>query len=222
MRSVIAGRRGLLIGIIAVGVLGLAGARRLSGQSPQPSRLVSFTSPDGAFHLAFPSGFVLYQGANHQDQSYIPVCRDTDIACIVYPTRKYKGTNFSAAALSIAEVNDVHTANACFSFESLQTVTKSDGSRTQDSLVSDKHPSVVINGVEFKTGTTGDAGMSHYLNTDIYRTFRGGKCYDMEINIASTSFGVYEPGTGREFTKRDAQRVHSDLMKILESIKFLK
>jgi hypothetical protein len=129
------------------------------------------------------------------------VCRDTDIACIVYPTEKYRGTNFNAAALSIAEVN-AHTANACFSFESLQTVTQPD--------------------VEFKTGTTGDEGMSHYLNTDIYRTFHGGQCYDMEINIASTSFGVYEPGTVREFTKRDAQHVHGDLVKVLESVQFLK
>ncbi len=142
--------------------------------------------------------------------------------CVVYPPARYKGTNFGAAALSVAEVKDAATEKACFTFEAMQTVVGPDGRSNQTQEISDKHPTETINETEFKTGVTGDAAMSHSLATDIYRTFHAGKCYELDINITQTSFGVYDPGTVRKFTQRDNRRVHDDLKKILSSFKFLK
>jgi hypothetical protein len=195
---------------------------RLQAQNPRAPQEKTVTSRNGVFRLTYPVGFVLHQGDPATEGSYIPVCRDPGLMCVVYPPGKYKGTNFSAAALSVAEVGDATTESACFTFEALQTGIGPDGHRNQTFEVSDKHPTEVINGVEFKTGAIGSAAMSHSLETDIYRTFRAGKCYELEINITQTSFGVYDPGTVRKFTQRDHQRVHDALKKVLGSFKFLK
>ncbi|HJX83624.1 MAG TPA: hypothetical protein VJ723_04700 [Candidatus Angelobacter sp.] len=209
-----------LAGALLLTAAGFSVLPRVQAQSPRASHLKTFTSPDGVFRLAYPNGFVLSQGG--QSKSYLPVCQENGLACVVYPPARYKGTNFGAAALSVNEVKDATTETACFTFEAQQTVVDSNGQRNQTQEVSDKHPTETINGTEFKTGVTGDAAMSHALATDIYRTFHAGKCYEMDINIMQTSLGVYDPGTVRKFTQRDNRRVRNDLKKVLSSFTFLK
>ncbi len=214
------GWTGLLAGALLLTAAGFSILPRVQAQSPRASQLKTFTSPDGVFRLAYPNGFVLSQGG--QSNSYLPVCRENGLACVVYPPARYKGTNFGAAALSVNEVKDAATETACFTFEAFKTEYDSRGDRNQTFVVSDKHPTETINGTEFKTGVTGDAAMSHSLATDIYRTFHAGKCYEVDINIMQTSFGVYDPGTVRKFTQRDNRRVHDDLRRILGSFQLLK
>lgn len=212
----------LLTGVFLVAATGLSVLPGVQAQNPQASRQKTFTSSDGVFRFTYPPQFVLSQNGQPDAGSYIPVCQENGLACVVYPPARYKGTNFGSAALSIAEVKDATAETACFTFEAMQTVMGSDGHQSQTPTVSDKHPVETINGTEFKTGVTGDAAMSHSLATDIYRTFHGGKCYEMDINIMQTSFGVYDPGTVRKFTQRDNKRVHDSLRKILGSFQFLK
>jgi len=211
-------RTGTLL-IAAAGLSVLPGVR---AQNAHVSQQKTFTSSDGVFRFSYAPHFVLSQNGQPDAGSYIPVCVENGLVCVVYPPARYKGTNFGSAALSISEVKDANTETACFTFEAMQTVTDADGHQSQTSQLSDKHPIETINGTEFKTGVTGDAAMSHSLATDIHRTFHAGKCYELDINIMQTSFGAYDPGTIRKFTQRDNKRVHDDLRKILGSFQFLK
>jgi hypothetical protein len=78
-----------------------------------------------------------------------------------------------------------------------------------------------INGVRFLHGISTDVGLSQYTNTDLYRAFQRGKCHELSITIASSSFGSLDPGTVREFTSKDDQRVRSELTTILNSFRFM-
>jgi hypothetical protein len=200
-------RPGLLIGALLVAAIGLSMLPRLQAQNPSTSQQKTFTSPDGVFRFTYPATFALYQGKDPREASYIPVCQDTGLVCVVYPPEKYKGTNFGAAAFAVTAVSDATTESACSTFET---------------TAAGRHPTEIINGVAFKTGVTADAAMSHSLETHIYRTFHAGKCYELDINITQTSFEVYDPGTIRKFTLRDKQRVQDALKKIVGSFSFLK
>jgi hypothetical protein len=64
--------------------------------------------------------------------------------------------------------------------------------------------------------------MSHYQSGDMYRAFHNKKCYELGIQEIDGSFGAYDPGTIKEFTKRDAEEVRARLEQALDSFVFLK
>ena len=52
-----------------------------------------------------------------------------------------------------------------------------------------------------------NAWTSHYQSGGMYRAFHDKKCYELGIQEIDASVGAYDPGTIKEFTKRDAEEV---------------
>ena len=88
-------------------------------------------------------------------------------------------------------------------------------------VIPGKLPSKVIDGVRFVHTLEEGAAMSHYMETNLYRGFKN-RCYELAIHVTFSNFGVYDPGTIKEFTKRDKERVTQDLERILDSFKILR
>ena len=79
-----------------------------------------------------------------------------------------------------------------------------------------------VNGVEFQTSHQTSAAMGHGMSQYSYRSFDRGACYELDIKIATSSLGGYSPGTVKEFTEEDEQRVQASLAKVLSTFEFLK
>ncbi|MFY9530717.1 MAG: hypothetical protein WAR24_17585, partial [Candidatus Acidiferrales bacterium] len=79
-----------------------------------------------------------------------------------------------------------------------------------------------INSISFKHFRISDAWTSGGQTGDIYRVFHDKKCYELGIQEANTSPGAYDPGTIKEFTKRDSDEVRARLKQALDSFIFIK
>jgi hypothetical protein len=80
-------------------------------------------------------------------------------------------------------------------------------------------PAGSINGVRFQHALVGGPAMSHDMVGDRYRGFTHGKCYELAVSVTFSNFGVYEPGTIKEFTRQDQQQVLAQLTRILDSFR---
>jgi len=78
-----------------------------------------------------------------------------------------------------------------------------------------------INHVSFKTFEIGDNWTSGGQSGPAYRTFHNGTCYELGIQT-NASHAVYDPGTVKEFTKKDLSEVEGRLRQALNSFVFLK
>lgn len=170
----------------------------------------TFRSPDGTSEFIYPSAYTLYTGS--ATAQVISVCQ-SGVACVVYPS-KYAGTNFEAASFEEREI-DATTKGAC-----LTSPMRAEG--IPEFRIATKDPRKIIHGIRFLHGISGDAGLGHYMGTDLYRAFHKRRCYELSINIASASFASFDPGTVKEFTHEDERRVHDELSTILDSFRFLK
>jgi hypothetical protein len=165
----------------------------------------TFISHSNSFRFRYQSSFILCAKSNRPEscETYIPICDETALACVAYPKARYAGTNFEGAAFSVTKQPDADTESKCL-----------------DSMKSplDKES---INGVEFERSDDSSAGMGHGLSGRTYKAFHNGQCYQLAIRIAFASSGGSTPGTIKEFTPEDEEKVRSTLKKILTSFKFL-
>jgi len=181
-------------------------------KSSQTPAQQTFKSPDDTFQFTYPSSYALYTGSETDRAG--PAC-ESSAACVVYPASKYAGTNFEAAAFQEREIDDAATASAC-----LTSPMKAPNGAEFD--IAAKDPKRIINGVSFLHGITSEGAMGHYMDTDLYRAFHKGRCYELAISIGTRSFENFDPGTVKEFTTTDRQRLRGELTAILDSFKFLK
>ena len=205
---------GLLTGFNSVGERLI---KELEGQISSKPR-ESFISPDGNFAFKFPNSLVRCERDSKQAdrwmpaescESYIPVCSDfsgsrgATIACVAYPPGGIKGTNFQAAALSVNETNAT-TPDGCLNVAeaNVRTLRKEE-----------------INGVTFTVIEAGGVAAGNLMDGEAYRSFHQNKCYELDIRIASSNIGNYDPGTVREFG-RDA--VYRNLKSVLNTFRFVK
>jgi|ERR1700733_12016807 len=183
------------------------------GKEPGSQRQ-TFVSPDGVFRFSYSRAYILNtkENANEVGVSYISVCSDGAV-CVVSRRSASEGTNFQAASFQEREIQDATTEVAYLKGppEDIPTyqLPKADQKR-------------VIGGVVFTHGRTGEAGLGNYMSSDFYRVFHKGKCYELSLSIASSSFANFDPGTIKEFTREDEKRVQSDLVAIMDSFQFLK
>jgi hypothetical protein len=149
----------------------------------------------------------------------LPVCPGVDVpatatgplrlqpvVCIAYPNTAYHGTNFNGAAFSVSVIPRLSRQTDCF----------------RDWIGSRKTHWGKVAGEKAKIGENGDAGMSHSLRSDVYQIFREGRCYVVEVRLAQTSAGVFDPGAIKIMTDVEEEEIHKQLLGILDSFHFLK
>jgi hypothetical protein len=189
----------------------------------------TFTSADGMFQFRYPSSLVpcaqQWQKGddlpswipNDSCDAMTPVCDDrgsqgsTTLVCIAYPKAEFQGyQEFNAAAFAVAEIKQAVTEKECLSGSTDWNIEAGGTGKTTN-----------INNVEFKVFAISEAGMSHYLNGRVYRTFHRNACYELSIRMATTNPGVFD-GPIKEFTQQDRDRVNSRLEQALVSFRFLK
>ncbi len=186
----------------------------------------TFTAPDSAFSLRYSSRFIPCQQKEQSTgdgyywvpaescAAYSPVCdgvvaeESTAIACFAYPRDRFTDTRaFEAATFSVETMNHIVTAKACLSGPA-------------DQIFSPRPPAK-LNGVLFSVFEFGEAGMNQSISGEVYRTFHGGKCYQLGISIAKADAQVFDP-PAREFTKGDWHEVNGQLERARDSFRFLK
>ena len=178
-----------------------------------------FSSPDSTFRFAYSEALVSCTKDSKQASgwapadscgAYAPVCSNFDsdfsgtVACIAYPAREMKDTNFEGAAFSVSELKAA-THSECLKF-----APPSDGGNPYDENV---------NGVTYRVAKYEEGAAGHLLDGEVYRTFRNHTCYELDIRVASSNIGNYDPGTVKPF---DSEKVQQTLKAVLPSFQFLK
>ena len=164
----------------------------------------TFVNPDHTVAFQYSDPVILCRADNSECQGYLPMCSSdqvTQIACLAYGGDSYAGYNFSGATISVGILRGAADDKSCFDFG-------------ENKAASEK-----INGINFKTSQDGDAGMGHYVEYNRYRTFVVGRCYAIDISIATTAFGNYDPGTVKEFKAADRDRVLRKLKQVLDTLR---
>lgn len=186
----------------------------LQSGPPAPPNLCSktFRSADGIFQFKYPASYQLTMGDPPAEvvRSMFPVCKGP-LACVLYPRSEYAGTNFQAAGFQVREVSQAKTREACLDVPAADVPT---------SAIPKSEQKRMIGRFVFTHGRSGDVGMGNFLESDFYRVFHIHRCYELGVNIATSAFVNFEPGSIKEFT--DQQRVQSRLVTIVDSFRFLK
>jgi hypothetical protein len=63
-----------------------------------------------------------------------------------------------------------------------------------------------VNGVTFKVAETDGVAAGNFPEGHVYRTFHDGKCYELEIRIASSNIANHESGSVKSFDLGKVQR----------------
>jgi|HubBroStandDraft_6_1064221.scaffolds.fasta_scaffold00009_136 hypothetical protein len=212
-------------------VCGLA----IAGSAQQSVR--TFTSPEGLFRLQYsdmlvncvpqqtptsPTKSSASEG-NRPEGSSIPdscisqgaICdgpgsEGSTLACFAYPRARFKNKpHFVAASFYVSEIQSAKTQKECLNGSPDWFVIDSTAGTT------------TINHVSFKTFEIGDNWAGSGQSGPAYRTFHGGKCYELGVQTV-LSRAEYDPGTVEEFTKQDLSEVEGRLRQALTSFVFLK
>jgi hypothetical protein len=173
-----------------------------------------YVSSDGAFRFSYSSNYLpnTKDNMDEVESSYVPVCTD-GADCVVSRRGYFAGTNFQAASFQVREISGALNNAACL---------KGPPEDVPQHQAPESERIKIIGGLKFTHGQSGEVGVGNYLSTDFYRVFRKQKCYELSINIATSSFGNYDPGSIKEFTRDDERKVMRDLTLTLNSFRFLK
>ncbi len=206
--------------VIAVGIGAAIAVVAACDAAPRAGGSLPFTSADGLFGFHYAAELVKCEAQDAKVTSesvWAPAeaCRCNDpggaavtAVCFGYPKDKYKDKpNFNGASFFVAVDVNAGDAGSCMA-----------GSANWGEI---RGENATIGGGTFRHFRVSDAAMSHYENSDIYRSFRAGKCYELVIQEMTTSADVYDAGT-QKFTKEDEAEVKGKLMQALQSFKFLR
>ena len=151
-----------------------------------------FRSADGTFYFSYPSDFQVCTTGKIEPciHSYMPVCQQDAIVCVVYPAKQFENTNFGTAAF---QVREIHTEREMMTPDLCVTPNSTESSEWAEFEISAQHPAEKIGGVLFVHGTSGEGGMSHWSSVDIYRAFHQQKCYELSLSESGTDLDVYDP-----------------------------
>jgi hypothetical protein len=139
-----------------------------------------------------------------------PGSEGSAMACFAYPKEIFKDKPlFVAATLFVSEIQLAKTEKVCLK-----------GSPNW-SVINSKVGTTMINDVTFKTFEIEDNWTSGGQSGPAYRTFHNGKCCELGIQTF-ISRAEYDPGTVKEFSKKDWSEVEGSLRRALNSFVFLK
>jgi hypothetical protein len=173
-----------------------------------------YVSTDGVFRFFYSSNYLpnTKDNADEIQGSYIPVCTDGAV-CVVSRHDYFAGTNFQAASFQVREISEAKSRAACL---------KGPPEDVPQYQLPESEQTKVIGGLTFRHWRSGEVGAGNYLETDFYRVFHNQKCYELSINLATSPFGNFEPGTIKEFRSDDERKVLRELTLALNSFRFLK
>jgi hypothetical protein len=138
-----------------------------------------------------------------------PGSEGTSLACFAYPKERFENkSSFVGATFYVSEIKSAKTKKLCMDGSPDWFVIKSRGVTT-------------INHIVYQSFVIGDNWTSHGQSGPAYRTFHNGKCYELGFQTVM-SRAEYDPGTVKEFTKKDQSEVEGRLRTPLNSFVFLK
>jgi hypothetical protein len=208
--------------LAAVTVLALPTNSPAQSSAPQTKR---FSAADGAFQFSYPSNFQLctkvkMDPCNQSNHSYIPVCEQDALVCVVYPSKEFDGTNFGAASFEVVEVFAQHSA---MTPDICVTPPPSKGLNGPEYwtefLISAQHPAEMIGGVLFVHGVGGGAALSQSISVDIYRAFHKERCFSLSLSETGTDPGLTDPPM-KTLTPAQQKRLDDSMSQILHSFLF--
>jgi hypothetical protein len=212
-----------IITILAVAALALpSNAQR---RTPAPQATKTFTAPNGAFQFSYPGDFHACSEGKIEPciQSFIPVCEEDAFVCVVYPPKRFEGTNFGAASF---QVREIHVEREAMTPDVCVTPYPQEGpgggfSAWPEFMISAKRPGELIGGVLFVHGLGGDAATSHSKSVDLYRAFHSEKCFELSISETATSPEASDPPM-KTLTSVQRKEMDDSMSEMLHSFRFLK
>jgi hypothetical protein len=125
---------------------------------------------------------------------------------VAYPADNMKGTNFQVAAFSVSELKEANTESKCLTGDEPPPHTP----------VSRRE---MVNGAKFDITESDSGAAGNLMNGFVYRSFHRQTCYELDIRIAYSNPGNYDPGAIKIF---DSEQVRQKLTEVLHTFKFLK
>ena len=144
------------------------------------------------FEFKYPTNFILYKpdstkivAQNYFDRGGV------NIISVAFPGGYYSGTNFNQGYLTVAFNGYIAQLNDC---------------KTFPSELSKSLETLVINGVTlYGKAKSGVAAGTRY-ETEIYRGFKGDKCFEVNLNWSVGNIQNYSPGSTREVNEKEARQ----------------
>lgn len=195
----------------------------ISQQRASILQTATFTAPDRAFRFSYPGDFPVCTAGKIAPclQSFIPVCEDDALVCVIYPAKRFDGTNIGAVSVQVREIHReeaMMTPDVCVT--PYAVVDSAGPERYPDFLVSAEHPVEVIGGVQFLHGVTGDAATAHRLGVDLYRGYHKQRCFELRVSTSETDPSVFDPPM-KTLNPAQRRRLDRSMSQIIHSFRFL-
>lgn len=180
--------------------------------------LDTFTSPDGAFQFFYPQNYDLLVGeriltGTQGRHPGIPVCDfATAMACVIYPIANEENTRFEAAGFSVHAVPGVLAESECLNYS--------------DQMANAQTPpaeptSISIHDSTFRHLSSRKKVPGHVQATDLYRTFKQQKCYELHIAVSlAEESGRQRPSPSNSLGDPKADSARESLLLILSTVVF--
>jgi len=190
------------------------------GQSQQKTS--TYTSSNGDFRFVYPTDSTLCTRGKIDscNQSFIPVCREDALVCVVHRDPESKETSF-VASFEVSEIStqrEMMTGNVCVTPH--PSMNGNTASPWPEFLIAADNPVEIIGGVQFVHGISGGAATGNWSATDLYRTFRKQECFELSVTETGTSQDISDPSPK---TRRTAQhdKLRQTMFEILHSFRFI-
>lgn len=166
------------------------------------------------YEFNYPQEFTLENGdhPNYQTGSFLKTHQSgagvwsAPIAVSVRLDDAYAGTNFKSAWLTVAYDSDITTLENC---------QVSDRNSMAEKLTDTQ----TIHGVSWYKGVMSSAAAGTSVDSRIYHTLHNGMCYEVNLHIATTNIGNYDPSLG--ITAVNEDEVWSKLENIMSTFEFI-
>lgn len=197
----------------------------LSTPLPAQTILRTFTSPDGAFQFKYSNLLVRCMEQDRDEgehapwfpsdscDGYVPPCDafrgpgNHTVACIAYPKAKFADyPTFDTATFAVAEIKGPDSEKKCLSGSPYGA--------------NDLHY-VTINGAKFRAFQDDTTAAGDHVTTHFYLKFHASRCYQLSIEIVTSSSGYFDPPV-KELSHKDWAEVNGLLKNCLNSFRFLK
>jgi len=128
----------------------------------------------------------------------------TPVVSFVLPSSMSQGTNLGEAGVYIGATTTPAAMRACES-------PVSNGGETSVGTTT-------INGQEFASFTSSDAGAGNFYDSKIFRTYQNGACFEIVELLHSGNIGNYPAGTVSEFDKSKFQGILDAIVRTYASV----